>query len=82
MPGYHDVIVYVGDAAHCIGDSYDYELTCSRARGWSLWRSVDGGKTWALLGGEFEHGRFRIEVAGHVICDSGRSAAGGVAEAL
>lgn len=72
MPSYHDVVVYIGDESYGISASYAYELTCTRTRGWSLWLRLEG-KPPVLLGGEFEGtGRFRIEVAGRAICDSGR----------
>lgn len=64
---YHDVIVYVNGEAHRIANNYAYELSCTKAGGWQLWHKW-GGKEAKLLGGEYDGGDFRIEIAGTVIC--------------
>ena len=70
-PTYHDVVVYVDGQEYCLSDHYGLELTCTRAGGWQLWNTWNKALDQAVqIGGEYHGGDFRIEVAGHVICDS------------
>lgn len=71
----HNVVVIIDTTRYRIADDYCLELTCTAIAGWRLWKH-DITRAWdkrcerTLLGGEFDGGSFRIEVAGQVICAS------------
>jgi len=50
---------------------YGYEITCERIEGWSLWLK---GVT---VASEYSTPGLRLDVAGHVICDSLSDTQGG-----
>lgn len=66
MSTYHDVHVTTKDIERTsIFDlPYVIELTCTRTAGWRLWNGT------ALAAGEYDEEGLRVDVAGHVICDS------------
>lgn len=86
---YHDVHVTTATIPRTALSAlpYGYELTCNRVGGWCLWgppdRPVPYGTRPKLVGGEYDRG-LRVDVAGHVICDSltraGSTPRSGVAE--
>jgi hypothetical protein len=65
-PSYHDVHVTteVLKRTSIFNLPYGYELTCNRVGGWTLW-----GPDRAQVASEYGVG-LRIDVEGHVICDS------------
>ena len=63
---YHDVVVIVNGTRYRIADNYAYRLICTRAGGWQLVWAWD--KEERLIGGEYDGGKFTIEVAGIVVC--------------
>ena len=67
-PTYHDLHITTADIPRTsIFDlPYGYELTCTRLGGWRLWKN-NGTK---LVAGEYSAHGLRLDVAGHVICDS------------
>ena len=82
-PSYHDVYVTTAKMKRTrVSDlPFGYELTCNRVGGWTLWGPSDEalrqriGPFPAPANGPVqiasEYGRgLRIDVAGHVICDS------------
>lgn len=64
-PSYHDLHVTTAEIPRTsiFNLPYGYEISCNRVGGWSLW--LNGQQ----VGGEYGDG-LRIDVAGHVICDS------------
>lgn len=66
-PSYHDVFVTTeGIERISISDlPFGYELSCNRVGGWCLWGADNG-----LIAAEYGGAGLRIDVAGHVICDS------------
>jgi hypothetical protein len=64
---YHDVTVFVDGEAHRIAGNYAYQLTCTKMGGWQLWHKW-GRQEARLIGGEYDDGTFRIEIAGVVVC--------------
>jgi hypothetical protein len=67
-PTYHDLHITTADRQRTsIFDlPYGLEVTCTRIAGWQLWKN--SGRT--LVAGEFHEHGLRLDVAGHVICDS------------
>lgn len=65
-PSYHDLHITTAHIPRTsISDlPFGYEVTCNRVGGWCLW---DGNNQ--RLAGEYDEG-LRLDVAGHVICDS------------
>lgn len=63
---YHDLCITTADIPRTsIFDlPYGYEVTCTRVGGWCLW--------WEAVQVAAEYGSrgLRLDVAGHVICDS------------
>jgi hypothetical protein len=64
-PSYHDVHITTKDLPRTsIFDlPYGYEIACNRVGGWCVWFEDK------RVGGEYDEG-LRLDVAGHVICDS------------
>lgn len=64
-PSYHDLHITTANLPRTsIFDlPYDYEVSCTRVGGWTVW--LNGER----VGGEYDEG-LRLDVAGHVICDS------------
>jgi hypothetical protein len=64
-PSYHDLhITTAGLPRTSIFDlPYGYEVSCTRVSGWGVWFNGE------QVGGEYDVG-LRLDVAGHVICDS------------
>lgn len=64
-PTYHDVYITTAEIPRTsiFNLPFGYEVSCNRVGGWSLW--LNGRQ----VGGEYDAG-LRIDVAGHIICDS------------
>jgi hypothetical protein len=69
-PSYHDLHVTTKDIKRVsIFDMpYGYEVTCTRVGGWQLWFKW-GDAAARRVAGEYDEG-LRLDVDGHVICDS------------
>ena len=65
-PSYHDVYVTTKEIERkrLFDLPYSCELTCTRVGGWRLWQLGE------LLAGEYDREGLRVDVDGHVICDS------------
>lgn len=77
IPSYHDLHVTTETMPRTsIFDlPYGYEVSCNRVAGWSLW--FEGGPDQLdpdLVAGEYHDWGLRLDVAGHVIVDSIKSA--------
>ena len=85
-PSYHDVYVTTAKIkrTRLFDLPYGYELTCTRTGGWRLWGPHDMqladllgplpappplNRGPLLIAGEYDKG-LRVDIAGHVICDS------------
>lgn len=72
-PSYHDLYVTTAEIerTRLFDLSYGYEVTCTRVGGWSLWRwdPLKEGRM-VKVAGEFDRAGLRLDVAGHVLCDS------------
>jgi hypothetical protein len=65
-PSYHDLHITTEHVPRTsIFDlPYGYEVSCTRVGGWGLWFNGE------QVGGEYDDKGLRLDVAGHVICDS------------
>jgi hypothetical protein len=74
MPSYHDLYITTAKIPRTsiFNLPYGYKLTCERTGGWTLWRQGED----RALAGEYDRG-LRLDVAGHVICDSLTTPPGG-----
>ena len=70
-PSYHDLHITTADMPRRAVSALPFDLmvTCTRAGGWELWR-VTGPQTQEVIAGEYGGPGLRLDVAGHVICDS------------
>ena len=66
MTGYHDLHITTAKIPRTsIFDlPYGYEVSCNRVGGWTLAQGV------LIIAGEYDRRGLRLDVAGHVICDS------------
>lgn len=64
-PSYHDLHITTASIPRTsiFNLAYGYEVSCNRVGGWCLWFNDE------RVAGEYDEG-LRIDVAGHVICDS------------
>jgi hypothetical protein len=71
-PSYHDLHVttrYI-ERTSIFDMPYGYEITCTRVGGWKLWfNHIAPARASVIVGGEYDGG-LRLDVGGHVICDS------------
>jgi hypothetical protein len=67
-PTYHELYITTADIprASIFDLPYGYEVTCTRVGGWQLLK--DSGST--LIAGEYSAHGLRLDLGGHVICDS------------
>jgi len=64
-PSYHDLFITTADIPRTsiFNLPFGYEVSCNRVGGWSVWLKS------AEVAGEYGNG-LRLDVDGHVICDS------------
>lgn len=69
-PTYHDLFITTASIARTsiFNLPYAVRVMCSRVSGWEVW-AIEGGEE-RKLAGEYALAGLRLDVAGHVICDS------------
>ena len=70
-PSYHDLHITTPkiDRTSIFNLPYRIRVDCCRVAGWQVWALADREFPEELLGGEYGP-PLRLDVAGHVICDS------------
>lgn len=65
-PSYHDLHITTDTYTRTsiLDMPYGYEVSCNRVGGWGLWHND------TKVAGEYDERGLRLDVAGHVICDS------------
>jgi len=69
---YHDLHITTPQIARTsICDlPYRVRVQCTRVGGWEVWAITEGHLPEELLGAEYEEPGLRLDIAGHVICDT------------
>lgn len=73
MPSYHDFHITLEDMERSSITSLPFNVyvMCTRVGGWEIWHRPDGPKAEAaLLAGEFDEKKVRLDIAGTVIFDN------------
>jgi hypothetical protein len=71
-PSYHDLYITTADLPRTsiFNLPFNVQVHCTRVGGWQVWhRPGDQGEL-VQLGGEYADNGLRLDVDGHIICDS------------
>jgi hypothetical protein len=72
IPSYHDLYITTKDTERTsiFNLPYNVEVVCTRTGGWQVWHRPDDRGEKRLLAGEYHTDKLKLDVAGHIICDT------------